>query len=64
MNDEERKQEIREIKSLLQEVQTAARRQMDELERLKGRLAELTDGSKQVEAVEGGGGGLAGHGSL
>ena len=52
MTDEERNQEIREIKSLLLEVQAAARRQMDELEQLKGRLAKLTNGSKQVEEVE------------
>jgi hypothetical protein len=58
MNDEERNNEIREIKTLLLEVQTAARRQMEELERLRDPLAKLTGSSQQVEAIEGGGEGL------
>ena len=62
MNEEERANEIRAIKKLLNEVEAMARYQIIQVQKLQTQLADVEWRSKQVNAVEHGGEGVAGGG--
>ena len=48
MTEEERRHEIREIKALLEELHIGARRQIEEMERLRQQISELEIGNQGV----------------
>ena len=60
MNEEERANEIRAIKKLLNEVEAMARYQIIQVQKLQTQLADVEWRSKQVRAVEDGGEGVPG----